>query len=99
MQEKQESKPKRRKIDPLFLERLDVARGFHNFDMRAETMEASFVTRNSVVNSSMNISDINRSSLVQGLSRYSIQRKDQPSMNDSQLFQKMGVVDPKHAFK
>lgn len=28
----------------MFLNRLVAARGFKNFDMRAETMEASFVT-------------------------------------------------------
>ena len=52
----------RKKIDPLFLNRLVQARGYRNFDMRAETMEASFVTKNSGRNSSFAmVSDLNRS--------------------------------------
>ena len=45
------TQPRKKKIDPLFLNRLVQARGYKNYDLRSETMEASFVTVKSRRNS------------------------------------------------
>ena len=56
------SPQQRRKIDPLFLNRLIVARNFNNLDLHEETMEASFMTKGEhSINDSVLQSELNRS--------------------------------------